>query len=391
MYSKRVLIILNLFLLILGGQELIAQKKDKDQKIKKKMPSVIDSTGAFDFSNMLDDPMGVMPVPIIITQPAIGYGGGAAFIHFHKQKKKYPGVKVPPNISGIAGFGTQNKTWLAALFHFHVWGPDKVRYLGAVAKPVINIKYYGNDNDYLSENPVQFNLDAWAVVQRGQVRIADTKLWLGGTYVFFQGKTSFDTIAGKPIINELLKKLSTKTTISMIQPTVNWDNRNNIFTPYKGVNTGLVFSYNATWLGGDENFYLLNPYFLGYKPISHKVYSAWRFDGSFLLGEAPFYAYPFLQMRGVPAMKYQSDNTLLVETEWKFNVYKRWSLDVFGGTGKAFPTFDKFGAATLVYNYGIGFRYLIAKKYGMDAGIDFAFSNDGDFAFSIIFGTAWNK
>jgi hypothetical protein len=111
----------------------------------------------------------------------------------------------------------------------------------------------------------------------------------------------------------------------------------------------------------------------------------------FLIGEAPFYAYPFIQMRGVPAMKYQSDNTIVVETEWKLNVYRRWYLDAFVGNGKAFTSFQNFGPATWVYSYGVGFRYLLAKKYGLESGIDFAFSNDGDFAFSIIFGTAWNK
>jgi hypothetical protein len=82
---------------------------------------------------------------------------------------------------------------------------------------------------------------------------------------------------------------------------------------------------------------------------------------------------------------------MVVETEWKYNVYKRWYVDTFVGTGKAFTAFDNFGSATWVYSYGLGFRYLLAKKYGLEAGMDFAFSNDGDFAFSIVFGTAWNK
>jgi len=394
--KRRILLIIILLVLGLVNNVNIYSQEKKNKKQQKtvkknKMPSLIDSTGAFDFSAVLDDPMGVMPYPIIITQPAVGYGGGLALIHFHKQKKQYPDVKAPPSISGVAGFGTQNKTWMAALFHFHVWGADKVRYIGAVAKPDVHIKYYGNDNNFLSKHPVQFNLNSWAVYQRAQVRIGDTKLWLGGSYIFFQGKTSIDTIPGRPIENKLIEKLKGKTTISAIQPQIKWDSKDNIFTPKKGINAGVQYTYNATWLGADDNYSTINPYFLGYQPISHKVFSAWRFDSNFLIGDAPFYAYPFVQLRGVPSMKYQSNNTMLVETEWKFNVYKRWSLDVFTGTAKAFTSFENFGPATWVYNYGVGFRYLIAKKYGMDAGVDFAFSNNGDFAFSIVFGTAWNK
>lgn len=110
-----------------------------------------------------------------------------------------------------------------------------------------------------------------------------------------------------------------------------------------------------------------------------------------MMGDAPLYALPFINLRGVPAMRYQSDNTMLVETQWDFIVYKRWSLDVFGGTGKAFPSFNQFSSSQWVYNYGVGFRYELARELGMHVGLDFAFSNNNEFAFYIIFGSAWNK
>jgi hypothetical protein len=311
-------------------------------------------------------------------------------LFFHPQKKKYD-VKVPPNISGVAGLGTQNKTWMAGIFHFHVWGPDKIRSLTAFVKPTIHVKYYGNNNDYLSKHPVKLELNGWLAVERVMVRIAKTDLFLGGSYVFFTTKNTIDTLPDKPLINRILQKLDGRSTLSTLVPMINWDSRDNIFTPLKGLNTGLEFTYSATWLGSDNNYYKLNPYFLAYKPISRKVFSAWRFDASFMFGDAPFYALPYINMRGVPAMRYQSDNTMLIETEWRYLFYKRWSVDVFTGTGKAFPSFNEFDPATWVYNYGFGFRYELARAYGLHIGLDFAWSNNGDFAFYIIFGTAWNK
>ena len=116
-----------------------------------------------------------------------------------------------------------------------------------------------------------------------------------------------------------------------------------------------------------------------------------RFNSNFVLGEAPYYALPFIDLRGVPAFRHQSDNTMLVETEWRFEVYKRWPLNTFVGTGKAFTSFENFGSANWVYNYGVGFRYKVARVFGVHSGVDFAWSNDGDFAFYIIFGNAWNR
>ena len=379
-------------ILILSGNHILFAQDDKEEKEeKKKKFSLIDpEDGAVDIGDLINEPAGFLPIPIIITEPAVGYGGGLAVLFFHPHKKKYK-RKVPPNISGAFGLYTANKTWAAGLFHLHIWGPDKVRYFGAVAKPTININYYGNNNEFLSENPIKLNIDAWTVIQRVQVRIADTDLFIGGSYIFFTTNNTVDSLADKPLINDILDKLDGRSTLSMLQPIINWDSRDNIFTPTKGLNTGLEFSYSATWLGSDNNFYSLNPYFLGYLPISKKVFSGWRFDATFMFGDAPLYALPFIQLRGVPAMRYQSDNTMLVETEWSFVVYNRWSVDVFTGTGKAFRSFEEFGSATWVYNYGVGFRYELARALGMHSGLDFAWSNNGEFAFYIIFGTAWNK
>jgi hypothetical protein len=346
--------------------------------------------GAIDLSDYILKRHGFLFIPFIITEPAIGYGGGGAVLFFQQQKEKY-GVKVPPNISGVVGMGTQNGTWLGGLFHFHVFGPDKIRYLGGFGKPYININYYGNNNDYLDEHPVELNMSALALVQRVQVRVAKTNLFVGGSYVFYTTTNTVDSVAGKPVINEFLEDLRGESTLSMLQPMINWDSRNNIFTPLYGINTGLIFSYNAIWLGADVDFYKLNTYFLGYEPLSTKIFTGWRFDASFMLGDAPLYALPYIQLRGVPAMRHQSDNTMLVETEWRYAIYKRWSIDVFTGAGKAFTSFDSFSKADWVQNYGGGFRYELARVLGMHSGMDFAWSNDKDFAFYFIFGTAWLK
>jgi len=382
-----------LVLLLFSSHFVFSQEKNEIKKDTSEKPKISlrdPQTGAIDISNLIYNAKGFMPIPIIVTEPAVGYGGGMALLYLLPQKKKYNRY-VPPNIYGVAGLGTQNKTWLAAAFAFKVWGPDRVRYIGAFARPVIHVKYYGNNNEYLSENPVEVELNSWTLIQRAQVRIEKTKLFLGGSYIFFTSENSVDTLPDKPIINKIIEKLNGKSTLSMLQGIVNWDSRNTIFTPTKGMNTGLQFTYNATWLGGDEDFYKLNPYFLGYQPISKKVFTGWRFDANFMLGDAPYYALPFVQLRGVPAMQYQSDNTMVAEMQWDFVVYKRWKVDVFTGMGKAFQTFNDFGSATLVYNYGFGFRYLLASAFGMDVGMDFAWSNNREFAFYLIVGSAWNK
>ena len=69
---------------------------------------------------------------------------------------------------------------------------------------------------------------------------------------------------------------------------------------------------------------------------------------------------------------------------------KRWSLIGFTGMGNAFPSYSEFDKGNSVRTIGTGFRYLLARKFGTKMGMDFAKSQD-DFAFYIVFGTAWLK
>ena len=54
---------------------------------KKKLSFRDPEDNAFDMSSFLLEHRGLLPVPVIITEPAIGYGGGAALLYFHNRKK----------------------------------------------------------------------------------------------------------------------------------------------------------------------------------------------------------------------------------------------------------------------------------------------------------------
>ena len=79
--------------------------------------------GKFDVSNWLIEREGVLPVPIITSDPAIGYGGGAALLFFHESKedkeaklaaKEDDVLTLPPSVSFGAGFYTENGSWAGA-------------------------------------------------------------------------------------------------------------------------------------------------------------------------------------------------------------------------------------------------------------------------------------
>ncbi|ULQ51159.1 BamA/TamA family outer membrane protein [Flavihumibacter fluvii] len=357
-------------------------------KAKAKISFKDQEDGALDLSQFLLDHNGVLPVIAPITEPAVGYGGGGAILYFHKRKKQYKSY-VPPDVSGLLGLYTQNKTWGAGAFHAHIFGENRVRTFTVLFKPDIRYKYYGNNSAILEKNPIGINLDSWAFMQKAEVRLGRSKFYAGATYTYFTTDVTFDTLPNKPLINEIIKRLNINSTISAIKPTITYDSRNNAFTPTKGIKSEISANISAKWLGSSDNFSTLNTDFFSYLPVSAKVNSAWRFQGSYLLGDAPFFAYPFISLRGIPAMRYQGDNTMVAESEWSYNVYKRWSLIGFGGGGTAFSGFKDSDKSEWAYTFGTGFRYKIARLLGVNMGTDFAWGNGKDFAFYVVFGSSW--
>src|SRR5688572_33172470 len=76
--------------------------------------------GYFDMTNFILSKRGFLAVPIVITEPAIGYGGGAALLFMKYPPAAAPGAPppkryVPPTITAVAGGLTENGTWFGGL------------------------------------------------------------------------------------------------------------------------------------------------------------------------------------------------------------------------------------------------------------------------------------
>jgi outer membrane translocation and assembly module TamA len=102
----------------------------------------------------------------------------------------------------------------------------------------------------------------------------------------------------------------------------------------------------------------------------------------------PFYAQPYVDLRGVQVGRYQDRNAVVSEVELRWDVTPRWSVLAFSGVGKAYGRWNDFSDASTVVSVGTGFRYVIARKLGISMGIDIAHSRDQN-AFYIQMGSAW--
>jgi len=344
------------------------------QEKTKKFSAFRDSLdNAIDISDWLVNKKGILIVPTIITEPAVDYGAAIGALFFHSA---YTEKKGPPSISGVGGGATLNGTWAAAVFHLGFWKSDQIRYLGALGKTNANLGFYGSGSLGIpGVESVNLNLDAWFLIQQLKFRLGSSDFFLGGNYMLLDTYNTFEI----PIDIPEFTGISDTSTLREVSLKFEFDSRNNIFTPTKGLFLGL---------SGDALYGRIGLTLIGYIPAGDKVFVGIRHESNYSLGDIPFYARPIINMRGAPLMKYQNKNTLLMEAELSWNVYKRWFVSGFAGIGNAFESFENFDGGKSVATVGTGFRYKLARKLGTNMGMDFGFSQD-DFAFYIVLGTAW--
>jgi hypothetical protein len=345
--------------------------------------------GMVDVSDYLSSASGYFPVPIIITEPAVGVGAGVALAYFHPPKDIDDSVhphKGPPSITVGFAAGTENGTKLAGAAHSGVWRDDHVRYLGAIAKADVKLRFYPNIGPQNAANDgIKFNVDGSFLYQQLQFRLRESNWWLGSSYLYINAENTFELGGGS---EDGLPNPRADFEQGGLGAFVEYDGRNTTFTPTKGLKGILEFrNYDKNW-GSDFNYDHVAGSLQYFIPFGDYSSLGLRLDGETVNGDVPFFGYPFVNLRGIPAMRYQGEDVVTAEVEYLWGVTPRWTIALFAGGGKT-TSVDVFAAeAETVAAGGVGFRYRVARKLGMQIGMDVARGPE-ETAFYLTVGNSW--
>ena len=127
--------------------------------------SSIPQDGQFDLSYFLENPRGFLPIPIVVTEPAVGYGGGAAGMFLRPRREAGDEGWARPDISAVGAFATQNGTWGAFAADASRWLDGRLRTLIGAATGQVNLDFFGLGPDTSSLDQGGALL---AAVQRGR-------------------------------------------------------------------------------------------------------------------------------------------------------------------------------------------------------------------------------
>ncbi len=337
--------------------------------------------GALDVSGTLSQG-GFIPVPIVITEPAVDKGLGFAgqFIH-------------PPSSNGapagrtvIGGAVTGNGSWGGGFLQQGSFADGNFLYRlgGGLADVTLPIFPFGGSSGFDYGDRVKFGF------ANLRYRVPDTSFSFGPRFIY---RTSDVALDGEgPVaerVTDLVDRIIDEHQYVAVGISAHIDSRNNQFTPTDGINAILRYDdYSSAW-GSDQDFGVSALLFHGF----HKFGESWsagakvRLEG--VTSNAPFFMAPAVDLRGVQYGRYQGDTALSLEAELRRQLTDRWAVVAFGGYGETFVNSSKlYQAESGIWTFGAGVRYRLARKFGIDVGLDVARGPDSTI-FYIQFGHAW--
>lgn len=346
--------------------------------------------GWLDMSDwVLQNTAGFMPLPIIITEPALGAGLGAAALFFHPPKegarKEVATDFVLPSISAVAGAYTSNDSWFLGGGHFGTFKRDTIRYTGGAGYASINLKYYPFEGSGLPVEDVglKFNSEGVFITNELLFRWKNTHWFVGVDQQFLSVDSKFDLTDIAPIDPVELDINS-----SFLGIITRYEDIDSLFTPSEGLKFRLSYERYDDAFGGDFDANKIWTNIYKYWRLGKKWTLGLRGDGQFTDGDIPFFLLPYIDLRGIPMMRYTGDTVVVGETEARWQFHPRVSMVGFLGIGWAADSVSDFDEVPSRVTKGLGIRYYTARKLGMHAGFDVA-KGPEDTYFYLTFGSAW--
>jgi hypothetical protein len=370
--------------------------------------------GRFDASAYLaDNAYGFLPVPIIITDPAVDGGLGVVGLFFHEtEEQKQARLKalrtaengarylLTPSVSAAAVAVTGNDSWFAGGGHMGFFKQGRVRYMGGGGYGDVNLDFFGFGDVNLTR-PIELNTRAAGVMQSLKFKLGESPFFIGPTQNFVSAKISpksLGDLSGDILPPELQEKwqelitrlLTQDVVLSSLGVVVELDTRDNFFSPVHGYYAQVEHRWYRDTFGSDIEYQLSTLRSHNYWKFTDSFRTALRVDVDYADADGllPPFATPGIVLRGIPAMRYQGNIVTVAEIELGWQIDDRWALLGFAGVGRAANTSSELGDAESHTTQGAGFRYLIARRYGFEMGLDIARGPE-DTVFYIQAGTSW--
>jgi hypothetical protein len=339
----------------------------------------------------------LVPLPVIITEPAIGEGLGIALAYFHPEKAggyrprrledpstmRDIGIarKPPPTVTGMFGAYTSNGTWAGGIGHMDTFRNDTIRYTGAAAYANVIADFY------VFDQPFEFNLEGLLVYNDIKFRLGDSD-WFLGTALSYLDATNTFSITLPDDVDLPLDFLAADFRDVGLKARAMYETRDESIMPRTGWLVDASLTRNDRALGGSYDYTTARLKALYFRPVLDSFVLGLRAETTAVFGDPPFFAVPWVSLRGIPAMRYQGESVSVAEIEGRYHFNENWLGSVFAGKGWARSDIVGIETEQTIRAWGVGGRYRLLKDDGVWVGVDYAIGPE-DNVYYIKVGQGW--
>lgn len=334
--------------------------------------------GKLDLSNNLSKG-GFIPMPVIITEPAVdgGFGIVAQFVTMPQDNPQLATRRI------LGVFKTGNDSHGYGYFQTGHAFDGRVKYKFGAGRGKINLAAHPR----FAPSGVNYtNTYDYGIVGSAFWRLPDDRFSVGPLLDFRQ-LTSKINVQGLP--EDFAKDFGRKLNTGALGLGLHFDSRDNPISPTEGVNAFLDGKFNTGTFGSDRNYEVYDLDVYAFHKPKPKWHLGFKTEIDAIRGNFPSFFAPSIDLRGVEAIRYQGSTVQSSEIELVRRLNERWAILAFAGAGAAYSGKSRiFDNSGVIFAGGAGVRYRIARKQGIDMGIDVAAGPGGGVIY-LQFGHAW--
>lgn len=323
-----------------------------------------------------------MLIPIVNNSPSLGLGAGLVGMYFFKFNKK--DTISPPNLLNIYSLYTNRQSYMLFTNGKFFWKNDLNRLEMGYGNIEIN-----HDNIY--SQPNQEDLKLVYTENKNMFFLQYSRNLIESFYLgifYFGSQTNYSFTKGTDEENEQTEQFFkdngfNNNFISSIGLNFQWDNRDYIYNPTKGLYASVRPKYFGEWLGSNNNYVDTDYKFTYFKRLDRSKILAAAVAGGIAVGDVPFDGYQSYglrnSLRGYPTGKYKGPFMIATQLELRWNVYKRWGTVFFAGTGRVAGNESEDALdRTWLPSAGAGLRFMASRVKRINVRLDVAYGVDGN-------------
>lgn len=312
--------------------------------------------------------------PIVFSTPETGFGGGAGVMLTYRAQGAGPEDR--PQSLGVVCFYTEKNQATVGIAPELNFDRDDWRLLASLGYSKFPTSFFGIGNDTPADAEEDYTLEG-GTVEAFLLRRVHSDLRVGLTVDVKKSSIQDEDPGGR--LDRGLVPGHNGGLFSGTGPVIEWDSRDNSFSPSRGAWLRLDATFYTETLGSDIDYATVVANLRYYRSVRPSHVLAGQIVIVSASPDTPFHDLPRLGgiMRGIYEGRVIDRAMMAGQIEYRFPIKGRFGAVAFGSVGDVSDGLDRYRIADVKFGGGAGLRIALNKVEKINLRVDLGFSKYG--------------